>query len=223
MLHLFRKLNPSDNFTKLNEYLERDAAGDIDPIDNPMEEGVGDTYASQEFGIDTSHGDFEKKYSGEQLKTNDQVVYQQGNWKIIKNPTNINFIGANARGVILPNGDLYMESYGGEHIHNDILKAMFETGIIPEMPRKNWTGRLPQESGFMTVQRYKNSPYIAIGESNKLIYDTNGYEQYINDYKKFLDRAQHRNPNLTFTDKLVGTKYLRSSDNSSNLMNESYL
>jgi len=222
MLHLFRKLNPSDKFTKLNEYLERDAVGDIDPI-NPVGEGVGDTYSSQEFGIEEPHAGFEKKYAGEELKANNAVIYEDGNWKIIKNPSNINNIGANARGVILANGDLYMESYGGEHIHNDILKILFEQGIIPTLPRKNWTGRLPQETGFMTVQRYRNSPYIAIGESNKLIYDTEGYERYIRDYKQFLDRAHHKNPTLTFTDKLVGTKYLRSTGDSSNLMNESYL
>ena len=48
--------------------------------------------------------------------------------------------------------------------------SSLDKGIIIEKPKKNWGRKTPQESGFLTVQRYKSSPYIAIGESNRYIY-----------------------------------------------------
>lgn len=195
----------------------------IKEVISAFNEDVGEKYLKRKYGMSGDFDDFEKKYisySGRQKQI--EIIHSDGDWKLFKNPPSINDVGENARGVILSNGDLYIESYGGEKIHNDILEILANKNILPVRPKKNWTRKLPQESGFLTVQRYKNSPYIAIGESNKLLYDENDYNKYINDYKTFINKAKSKNPGLNFIDKLVGTKYLQSST-PTNVMNESYL
>lgn len=164
-------------------------------------------YLQQKFGVKPEFQNFEKQYSSQQLRqNNDQIIYEEGNWKLIKNPSSLQNIGDNARGVILNNGDYYTESYGGDKIHHDILKILGEKHIIPTIPKKNWSRQLPQESGFLTVQRYQNSPYIAIGESNKLIYNELDYNQKIKFYDEFLNKAKSINPNINFINKLVNIK-----------------
>jgi hypothetical protein len=151
----------------------------------------------------------------------DVIVNTDGNWNLIKNPSNLNNIGNSVRGVILSNGDLYLESFS-EKIHYDLLRILANLHVLPENPKKNWSRKLPQESGFLTVQRYKTSPYISIGESNMLIYEKGNYNKLIPYYKIFLDKAKTKNPAINFSDKLVGTKYFNTADESVK-MNESYL
>lgn len=179
-------------------------------------------YIYQKHGIEPEFSNVEKQYGAQQLLQNkNEIIYEDGKWKLIKNPSTLQNIGAIARGVITANGDLYIESYGGDKIHHDILTILGEKNILPTTPKKNWGSQLPQQSGFLTVQRYKNSPYIAIGESNKLIYNELGYNQQIKYYDEFLNKAKAKNPNITFINKLVNIKL--QPNIGSNVMNESYL
>lgn len=187
-------------------------------ITNFYKEGVGDEYLKRKYGMKTDDDRFEKQYATQ----NKNGFYRDKDWVLLKNPSSSDEFNNGARGVIVPNGDLYIEGYGGERIHNDILKILAQKNVLGSIPRKNWTRKLPNEAGFLTVQQYKNSPYIAIGESNRLIYDQDDYNKYIDEYDRFINRAQSKNPNLKFINKLVGTKYLKKS-HSSNTMNESYL
>jgi len=128
-------------------------------------------------------------------------------WKLIKNPNTLDNFRAKCRGVILINGDLYLENFSSNTIHNDILKELYKMKVLPEIPKKNWTKKLPQESGFLTVQRYRNSEYICIGESNSLIYDYNDWKKLIHFYDEIISKAKIKNPNINFSNLLVGIKF----------------
>lgn len=186
-----------------------------------IEEGVGDEYLKNKYHIPDEFDDFEKKYSASKRNVDD-VFYNEGDWQLLKNPKNINDLGNSVRGVILENGDLYVESYS-KVIHNDILKILSQKGVLNSIHKKNWTAKLPTETGFLTVQRYKNSPYIAIGESNRLLYDESSYEKSKEIYDEFIDNARHKMPQIKFINKLVGTKNVLTNKRGSNLMNETYL
>ncbi len=152
-----------------------------------------------------------------------EVIYQKGNLKIIKNPPTINDLGSSVRGVITLSGDLYIESQS-ETIHNDILRILTDVGVLDKIPSKNWTRKLPQETKFLTVQRYKNSRYIAIGESNRLIYDELDYTIRKRYYSEFLSMAKIKMPDINFIDRLVGIKKMtRNPKLGDNVMNESFL
>jgi len=77
---------------------------------------------------------------------------------------------------------------------------------LNELPRKNWTSKLPEESGFLTMQRFRNTSNICIGESNKLIYSDDNMEKYESSYMKFINVAKAKCPNINFVYKLVGIK-----------------
>jgi hypothetical protein len=195
-------------------------------IKEEINEGVADTLLQKRYGVQPEFTDFERQYNLQQLKKKqmgdrDVVVNTDGNCNLIKNPSSLNNIGNSVRGVILPNGDLYLESFS-EKIHYDLLRILANLHLLFENPKKNWSRKLPQESGFLTVQRYKNSPYISIGESNMLIYEKGNYDKLISYYKIFLDKAKTKNPGINFSDKLVGTKYFNTADESVK-MNESYI
>ena len=184
-------------------------------------EDVGDKYLKRKYNMKGEFDDFETKYRKSLSSKEYETIHSENNWSLYKNPNSLNNLGENVRGVILSNGDLYIESVSGEKIHNDILKILFDKGIINEKPKKNWGRKIPQESGFLTVQRYKSSPYIAIGESNRYIYDDDVYDKYKNYYQKYLDLAKTKNPNIKFINKLVGTKLITKTTGD-NVMNESY-
>lgn len=168
-------------------------------------EGVGDKYLEKKYNIPDEFNDFNKKYMGTKIDKN-KVIVEKGDWKLIKNPESLENLDKSVRGVITKDGNLYVESYS-EIIHNDILKILADKNIIPFVPKKDWGRKLPEESGFLTVQRYKDSPYMAIGESNRLLYDEDDYNKYIEHYKPLLNKARAKNPDINFVDKLVGVKY----------------
>ena len=132
-------------------------------VKDSLQEGVGDKYAAK-FGIpdDTE----ERKVQG----TDEQIISRDGDWKLLKNPRSLDSLGSSVRGVIIPSGDIYIENFS-EKIHHDLLKILYEKGILDGVFTKKWGSQLPTESGFLTIQRYKNSDDIAIGESNKLLYN----------------------------------------------------
>jgi hypothetical protein len=162
--------------------------------------------------------EFEKRYRENKMPKDssgeyDKVIYSEDDWKIIKNPTSISYIDSSSRGVVTKNGDLYIENNSGSHIHNDILLILYKKGILKGEFKKGWGKKLPTETGFLTVQRYKDTKYIAIGESNKIIYNEGDWEKLSPLYDKFLEPVRKKNPNLTFTNKLVGFKFFKRAEN----------
>ena len=170
---------------------------------NPLTiEGVADVYAEKTFGIPDTGKDVVTKTTPLQ----GEVVHRDGDWMLIRNPNSLEGLGKSVRGVILPNGDYYTENYA-EKIHYDLLEILALKGVLPYNPKKNWSKKTPQESGFLTVQRYKDTDTIAIGESNRLLYDYEFYKANIGQYQIFLDAAKRKNPLIRFENKLVGTKF----------------
>jgi len=149
----------------------------------------------------------------QKLEKETEVIAKDGDWKLYKNPKSIGLTSRGSRGVITPEGDLYIENKS-QKIHHDLLKILFEKGILKGEFTKKWGKQLPSQSGFLTVQRFKDTPYIAIGESNKLIYDEDAFKKYLPVYKKFLDRARKKNPKLGFKDRLVGMKFAKLKESS---------
>lgn len=180
-------------------------------------EDVGDKYLQNKYNIPTEFSKFNQKYLENKLKNNqsgnnDIIIFKKKSykdfdqdWLLIKNPSNLDGYGANVRGIILSSGDFYLES-SSETIHNDILKILYEKGILKVLPRKDWTSKLPEETGFLTMQRFRDSNEIRIGESNKLIYDENDRKNLEPYYTKFLNAAKAKCRGLNFVYELVGTK-----------------
>lgn len=195
----------------------------ISEISKEAKEGVADKFVQQEpqlVNVPGEFDDFEKRFREEtQDEENGEVIYHSTDMKILKNPKTLKNIGSNVRGVITTNGDLYIEqeSVG---IHNDILNILKGKGIVPDETKKLWGGRLPQQSGFLTVQRYKDTNTIAIGESNRLIYTKEAWKNYIKYYDIFLNKAQSKSSGINYTNKLIGLK-TGSSDNE-NVINKTY-
>jgi hypothetical protein len=164
-----------------------------------IKEGVADIAAERMFNIPN---ETEKKF----LASTEEIIARDNKWALIKNPSSINSLGSNVRGVITKDGDVYMENFS-EKIHHDLLKVLFGKDIIKGEFSKKWSKQLPTESGFLTVQRYKNTEHICIGESNRLLYDKENYDKFIPYYSSFIKKAQKKNPQLKLEDKLVGMKF----------------
>ena len=181
-------------------------------------EGVADKFLQNKGIAPEEFEEFYRKYNSSILS--DKVFFRDGDWALVKNPSSLIYFGESVRGVIVENGDFYLELFS-EVIHNDILKILFAKKIIKGNFRRNWTRKLPQESGFLTVQRYRSSNYMAIGESNNILYDDYYYDENIKYYNEFLDKARKKCPGINFASKLVGTKYLKQLS-AFNIMDESY-
>jgi hypothetical protein len=187
-----------------------------------IKEGVGDKLLYQNLGIPDDFSKFNIWYNSQErqketTQTNNIIFANSDDvttldyliahdWVLIKNPNNLKNFGANVRGVIMPNGDFYLENKS-DVIHNDILKTLSQKGLFKAVPQKNWGRKLPSESGFLTVQRYKDSDFISIGESNRLIYTADEYEKHKQEYIDYMNAAQGKCPGIKFVPKLVGVKY----------------
>lgn len=194
-------------------------------------EGTGDKYFYNKNPAQVDDfAEFEKIYQAQQMEKKqhnnngqDKIIYRKDRvypnglkWNIIKNPSSIKSLGPGVRGVIAPSGDVYFENFSGKHIHNDILPILYDLGELDGTFKPGWGKKLPQVSGFLTVQRFKDTPYIAIGESNKDIYDEDNYDNLVGEYDKFLKTAKQKNPNLSFSNKLVGIKTFKRKTNDEN-------
>jgi len=145
------------------------------------------------------------------MMTNENLIQDElkdpgGDWKIVRNPVNLARFGKDVRGVITGSGDLYLESHSDGTIHHDILEILFDHGVLEGTFSRGWTKQLPEESGFLTVQRHGRTPMICIGESNRLLYRKAGYLEKIHLYRPFLERAFLKNPGIRFMDKLIRIK-----------------
>ncbi len=124
-------------------------------------------------------------------------------WHILKNPGSLSEIGEFARGIILENGDLFIESFSNGTIHNNILKILYSEGILQGSFSRRWTRQTPDISGFLTVQRYGSTNILCIGESNRNLYRKSDYHNKIHLYRPFLGKASKKNPEIEFIDKLI--------------------
>ena len=168
-------------------------------------EGVGDKYLKQKYQID-DFDEFNKKFNAMKLKEQD-IIFRDGDWKLIKNPKSLTYFNESCRGVILLNGDLYLENFSDFRIHNNILEILYDKNILKGKLRKNWGRKTPQDSGFLTVQRFKNTNTIAIGESNRDMYDENDWNDLKHHYDEVLNKCKIKNPKIIFSNKLVGVKF----------------
>lgn len=170
-----------------------------------FKEGVGDKYLSNKHSVAPEFQDFDKKFKAKQ--SDDNIIYRDGDWVIYKNPKNLENIGESARGVIDKDGNLFIENFS-QAIHHDIIKILIARGYLKGYEfKKNWNSFLPSEIGFLTVQRYGNTNNIAIGHSNKLIYDDYGFKQHYQDFNDFINKARTKSPDIGFETKLVSSKF----------------
>ena len=177
---------------------------------NLLDEGLGEQYLKRKYPqYDWEFENFDKKFNDFNNK-NIEVIAEDGDWKLYKNPGSLQYLGPKVRGVITLNGDLYIENFS-DKIHNDILSILFKKGILKGKFKKNWTRKLPDDSGFLTVQRYNNSSIMAIGESNRLIYEEDDWNNLIKKYKPILKKAAEKNPGIKFIDKLIGKKIFKKN------------
>jgi hypothetical protein len=169
-------------------------------------EGVADVYAQKAFGIPDAEKGTVSGVEKNAVQQQGTVIHRDGDWMLLKNPGTLNDLGKEVRGIITPDGDYYTENYS-KKIHYDLLAILAQKNILPQNPKKDWSKKTPQQSGFLTVQRYKDTDVIAIGESNRLLYDMNFYRENIAQYNQLLAKAKIKNPHIRFENKLVGTKF----------------
>lgn len=170
-----------------------------------LNEGVADTYGQQKFGFELPHKGFEDKFNREE---EEDVVFvsNHNSLVIIRNPKDLKNIGAEVRGIIDPEGNLYteQESMG---IHFDMLYELNKLGLVED--EDDWDVKLP--TNFVTMQRYKNTNKYCLGESNYPMYQNmsrrigSAYwermptlEQATPVYQRFLNKAKQKNPRIEF-------------------------
>lgn len=183
-------------------------------------EGVADVAAERQFGIQQPHQGFEDKFLRDQQE---DVVYSDPNsgLVIIRNPKRLESIFGYARGVIDPEGNLYIEQRP-TGIHYDMLYALNCIGLVED--EEDWDMKLPHN--FVTVQRYLRTNKILLGESNfSMIPDeirkAEGYSGKIPSrevaepiFQRFLDRAKQKTPIFEFINEILGS-YIESLENNS--------
>ena len=139
-------------------------------------------------------------------ENNTSIIYKERNWSIHKNPETLSDFGPDVRGVIVEVGDLYMESESNGTIHVHILRILYELNILRGKYRGGWSRKTPDLTGFLTVQRVRDTAVMAIGESNQPLYKIAGHGEKIHLYTPFLEKAGKNNPGMRFTNKLVRIK-----------------
>ena len=149
----------------------------------------------------------------------DVIQQQKRGWRLIKNPRSLNDIGASVRGIITKNGDLFIENFPLK-IHHDILEILHNKNILKGELRKGWGRKMPGE--FITVQRYKNSNTIALGESNSDLYKYDDWVSKIGKYTAILNKAILRNNNIKFSSKLIGTRSVLTDPNQINIIKNEF-
>jgi hypothetical protein len=190
-----------------------------------VRESIADKFTKQDpylAGVPDEFDNFDKKYQSQQRKVagNGEVFYKRDDWQIIKNPQDLKQFEKNVKGVIINSGDLFIE-ISATKIHNDILRVLQEKELIPQNIKKNWGNTLPSVTKFITVQRFKDTNIIALGESNRLLYAQSNYRKYIEYYIPFLKRAKEKCKNIDFSEKLIGVKIHKDNDNTAtNIVNK---
>ncbi len=190
---------------------------------NKVTEGVADTYA-EKFGIynTTKHEDERAMVHSIKDEENILVPPIDGvypiDFKVIVNPSSINNIPPEARGLIDVLGNLYF-SIGYPVTHSVLINFLEEQDIIEQ--DKQWNVHIPED--FLTVQRFKDTNIIAVGESNLFAYPI-GSKYHNNAYKfrsftekdkndtieYFFKKAKLKNPLFKYVNKVIDYLYHES-------------
>jgi len=166
-----------------------------------MNEGVADKYAAQKFGIQDPDDEFEKDFKAHQVsKQNSEVTSIKGK-PVYKNPKDLKNMVPGARGVIMPNGDLYVVNDAFDVIHTDLLNALAKKGIVKH-GTTGWDDPATLDKfQFATVQRLWNKSAFCVGESYivpKKFKDPEGFEKVMKLFRPYLDAAKEKNPQYKF-------------------------
>jgi tRNA nucleotidyltransferase/poly(A) polymerase len=191
-----------------NLYLDTRTPDDFNDLDENLEnEGVGDKYAEKRFGIDQEFSNFDKQYGAYKNSASEEIVYRDSRVTIIKNPKSLKHIGSNVRGVIDTDGNLYVEEEVAA-IHEQLVRILSKLGLIKY--DGDWGRDIPKY--FITVQRYYETNYFYLGESNEVLvpdydrYDDNGLpsaDEAIPVFRQFLNKAKSKNPDIKFFDQML--------------------
>ena len=201
-MYIGKLLDYSDN--SIADYIGRNY---YDGVRNKFEEGVADKYAEKEFYMKPEFDDFNQKERGiASREAGDEIVYNNGRTKLIKNPKSINSLGSDVRGIIDTEGNLYIEQEQ-VRVHSDLIDVLVELGKIKGQSR--WHRHAP--INFVTVQRLGNSNKILLGESNEPMYLSNEWgfddiparKEVVDKFEEFLIKAKQKNPNIDFINEVI--------------------
>ncbi|MFW6247141.1 MAG: CCA tRNA nucleotidyltransferase [bacterium] len=203
------------------------------------DEGVGDRYlARREPGRfpEDEFSEFDVEYDKQQIIADEEVVfddhvatfphYSEDNkvrLTIVKNPKNLSNFGANVRGVIDKEGNLFLEVQP-KVIHRDLITILSYLGHINN--QEYWHVNVPEE--FLTVVRDGKTNKIFLGESNEFLEKSSDkFKESFIAVIKFLNKARIKNPKFTFIPeqkRLYGKRDIRKIfQDMDNNMNENIL
>jgi hypothetical protein len=187
--------------------------GDMNNLNlTPIEEGVGNEYLHNKFGIEKPHADFERKYNAiKNIENKEEIITGHSSTgkeiEVIKNPKTLAHIPSYARGVIDNGGNIYVSTNAMDgSIHTDILDVLNSKNIVSLTP--NWWNLLP--TNFISIQRHGNANEFVIGESHTPMYlfidreseKLPSLEEAMPAFQSFLDKAKAKNPQYEFTNKV---------------------
>jgi hypothetical protein len=173
-------------------------------------EGVADKAAEKMFNIPDPDLKFKEKETAKKVKEEEEIVakvygYNNKVAGVVKNPKDISNIALNARGVIDKDGNLYIETKSTV-THQTLVDELIGVGLLPDK-KIDWWLMNPEVTGYITVQRSEFDNTIYLGESNILLkrvgepFYNKTYskpDKYFPIYKKFLDKAENKNPKFNF-------------------------
>lgn len=180
-------------------------------------EGVADKFAEKEFGITSDdHGDVYSKYHATNKDGDELFNFELFDdvYKVIKNPTSLEMIDSNVRGIIDKNGNIYLLVKRNSVTHTILIMFLVNEGIIQNV--EDWHIQLPTE--FVTITRKGNTNTFYLGESNETMY-TDEMRKYLSnkdklppydittkEFQLFLDKAKLKNPKYNFKNELEITE-----------------
>ena len=202
-----------------------------------LKEDVADIAKERMFYIPQEFSDFEKKYAKQQVlnikkdQVDRDVIISTKSFKkgIIKNPSSLRHICKNARGLIDPQGNLYL-FINDEATHFSLIQELSDAGYIEF--QDFWWMNIPKK--FVTIERIWEENEFALGESNSILdsdynFEGGGYkikykmpniEEARKAYVLFIKAAEKVNPQYKFYpylwDELIRAKNKTSKVNEGN-------
>lgn len=187
-------------------------------VKKEVSEDVGEKYAEKAFNIKPEFSDFENRFQKYQVdKNKEEIIYNDGELVIIKNPKTLKHIGPSVRGIIDRDGNLYTEQES-KCIHDKLLNILSSKGLLEYEDGEYWEPELPEE--FITVQRYNNTSEYEVGESHYPMRlpdertnthirwaDIENYEDAKPIFQYFIDKANRKNPHIKFINEITKLRY----------------
>jgi hypothetical protein len=191
--------------------------------DDDIEEGVGDTYLKNKYGIPGEFDDFNKNFDAKNIKS-EKYPFEDGSF-IVKNPTSLTGFDPDVRGIIVGNGDTYILTKSLDILHYSIIKFLQRRGVLSGRSR-DYDTLLPSKVGYLSIQRAGDNNLFMVGEGgvcsthtlhvfnkydgakrdllqrNSLPVDTPKevfFKKCKDDTNNFINKAKTTTPNLEFT------------------------